>query len=112
MDEHQLSDLMADSVAGVVGYWPDVWEKSGVIAAYQAHALLPILVELEPRNIPAPTYLPYILADDISGLATVNGMVSDASMQQIADAAHNYYMIHQSVHRCAEVIAKSVTRRD
>jgi len=107
MEENQLSELMADSVAGVVGYWPDVWEKSGVIAAYQAHALFPILVELEPRNIPAPTYLPYVLPDAVSALATANGMVPDATMQQIADAAHDYYMIHQSVQRCAEVISKT-----
>jgi hypothetical protein len=104
MDEDQLSELMADSIAGVVGYWPDVWEKSGIIAAYQAHALVPILVELEPRNIPAPPYLPYVLAESISSFVSRDGSTSDAGMQQIADAAHAYYMRHQSVQCCADVI--------
>jgi len=107
MDERQLSDLMADSIAGIVGYWPDVWEKSGVIAAYQAHALVPILVESAPRHIPAPPYLPYVLAEDIARLLDKDGTVSNASLQQIADASHSYYMRNQSVHHCAEVIAKS-----
>jgi len=104
MDEDQLSELMADSIAGVVGYWPDVWEKSGVIAAYQAHALVPILVELEPRNIPAPPYLPYVLAESISSFVNRDGSASDSGLQQIADAAHAYYTRHQSVQRCADVI--------
>jgi len=112
MDERQLSDLMADSIAGIVGYWPDVWEKSGVIAAYQAHALVPILVESSPRSIPAPPYLPYVLAEDIAGLLDKDGTVSNASLQQIADASHRYYMRNQSVHHCAEVIAKSTIQID
>jgi hypothetical protein len=110
MDERQLSNLMADSIAGIVGYWPDVWEKSGVIAAYQAHALVPILVESSPRRIPAPPYLPYVLAEDIAGLLDKDGTVSNTSLQQIADASHSYYMRNQSVHRCAEVIARSVVQ--
>jgi hypothetical protein len=110
MDERQLSDLMADSIAGIVGYWPDVWEKSGVIAAYQAHALLPILVELEPRHIPAPPYLPYVLAEEIANRAAIDGTLSDTGIQQIADTAHDYYLRNQSVHRCAEAIAECISR--
>jgi hypothetical protein len=109
MDEQQLSALMSDSIAGVVGYWPDVWEKSGVMASYQAHALLPILVELEPRRIPAPPYLPYVLAEEIYSLADRDGTISDSGIQQLATAAHEYYMRNQSVERCAEVIAECTT---
>jgi hypothetical protein len=111
MDEQALSDLMADSIAGIVSYSPDVWEKSGVIAAYQAHALVPILVELKPRRIPAPSYLPYILAKDIPHLSGENGWVSDASIQQIAGAAHEHYMRSQSVSRCADLIAECAIQR-
>jgi hypothetical protein len=107
MDEQSLSALMADSIAGVVGYWPDVWEKSGVLASYQAHALLPVLVELEPWHIPKPAYLPYVEAGEISSLAGSDGFISDDRLQQIAGAAHQHYMLHQSVNRCAEVIAES-----
>lgn len=112
MDELQLSNLMADSIAGIVGYWPDVWEKSGVIAAYQAHALVPILVESWPRRIPAPPYLPYVLAEDIARLPDKDGTVPCVSLQEIADTSHSYYMRNQSIHHCAEVIAKSTTQLD
>ena len=107
MDENQLSSLMADSIAGVVGYWPDVWEKSGVMASYQAHALVPILVELEPRLLPAPAYVPYILAENILNISADRGSIPDSDIQKIADAAHEYYVRNQSVNRCAEVIAAS-----
>jgi hypothetical protein len=104
MDEDQLSELLSTSIAGVVGYWPDVWEKSGVIAAYQAHALIPILVELEPRKIPAPPYLPYVLAENVIRIVSRDGSASEAKLQQIADTAHEYYIDHQSVKHCADVI--------
>jgi len=110
MDEDSLSRLMADSIAGIIGYWPDVWEKSGVLAAYQAHALVPILVELEPRHIPAPSYLPYILPEEVLRLTGKENSVSDAVLQKIADASHAYYMQYQSVNRCAEVIAASAAQ--
>lgn len=108
MDEHQLSALMADSIAGVVGYWPDVWEKSGVMASYEAHALVPILVELEPRLLAAPPYVPYILAEDVTNLAGTDGNLPDVQLQQIADAAHAYYTRNQSVLCAAEAIAAFV----
>jgi hypothetical protein len=109
MEEQQLSDLMADSIAGVVGYWPDVWEKSGVIASYQAHALVPIVVELERRQIPKPAFLPYISPERVVQLALQDGVIPDASLQAIADAAHDHYQRKQSVNRCAEVIARFTT---
>ena len=117
MDEHALSNLMADSIAGIVYYWPDVWEKSGVIAAYQAHALVPILVELEPRRIPEPPFLPYVLAERISNLSDPRllhegGSISDASLQEIADAAHDYYLQNQSVNHCAATIAANIAHSD
>ena len=110
MDENALSLLMADSVAGIIGYWPDVWEKSGVLAAYQAHALVPILVKLEPRHIPAPSYLPYILPDEVLRLSDKENSVPDAVLQKIADDSHAYYMQYQSVNRCAEAIAASAAQ--
>lgn len=109
MDEHQLSELMANSIAGVVGYWPDVWEKSGVLASYQAHSVLPILVELEPRLLPAPPYVPYVLAESLLHLSVGSAIIPDSEIQKIADAAHEYYTRNQSVNRCAEVIATATT---
>jgi len=104
MDEQQLSELMTNSIAGVVGYWPDVWEKSGVLASYQAHALVPVLIELEPRLLPAPPYVPYVLAEDLLRLSVGSAIIPDSEIQKIADAAHEYYLRNQSVNRCVEVI--------
>ena len=81
-------------------------QKSGIIAAYQAHALVPIMVELEKRTIPEPAFLPYISPERISQLASGESAASDASIQSIADAAHEFYVRNQSVNHCAEVIAK------
>jgi hypothetical protein len=110
MEEDSLSKLMADSIAGIIGYWPDVWEKSGVLAAYEAHGLVPILVELEPRQIPAPSYLPYVQPAEILRLSDEENRVSDAVLQKIVEATYAYYMQYQSVNRCAEVIAASATQ--
>lgn len=106
MEEQQLSDLMADSIAGIICYHPNIWQKSGVIAAYQAHALVPILVETHKRSICGPDFLPYVSPERISQLAAEGTAASDASIQAIADAAHTAYLRNQSVDRCAEVIAR------
>jgi hypothetical protein len=110
MEEQALSDLLADSVAGILGYWPDVWEKSGVMAAYEAHALLPILVELEPRLLPEPAYVPYLTAERLERLADADGVVSNDRLQNAVDAAYAYYRGNQSVERCAEQIAQAAMR--
>ena len=107
MEEQPLSDLMADSIAGIAGYWPDVWSKSGVIAAYQAHALVPIMIEVEKRYIPKPDFLPYISPERVAQLASGDSAASDASIQEIADVAHEHYVRCQSVNHCADVIAGS-----
>jgi hypothetical protein len=110
MEEQALSGLLADSVAGIIGYWPDVWEKSGVMAAYEAHALLPILVELEPRLLPEPVYVPYLTAERLERLADGDGVVSNEQLQNAVDAAYAYYRSNQSVERCAERIAQAALR--
>ncbi len=108
MEEQALSDLMADSIAGIIGYWPDVWSKSGVIAAYMAHGLVPIMVEVEKRMIPKPDFLPYISQEGVAQLAS--GVASDERIQAIADAAHGWYLRSQSVVRCAEQIARAAVK--
>ena len=110
MEEQVLSGLLADSVAGIIGYWPDVWEKSGVMAAYEAHALLPILVELEPRLLTEPAYVPYLTAEGLERLADGDGVVSNDRLQKAVNAAYAYYRSNQSVERCAEQIAHAAMR--
>jgi hypothetical protein len=110
MEERELSALMADSVAGVLGYWSDVWEKSGVMAAYLAHGLLPILVELEPRSMPRQPVVPYLLPEELPAVICEQGSLSDLKLQDAATAAHQYYLQRQSVHHCAQVIASFSTQ--
>jgi len=108
LDEAQVSALMADSVAGVIGYWPDVWEKSGVIAAYQAHALLPIFVPFMKRSFPEPAYVPYVEIKDLERLRGADGTVPDDIAQAIVDKSHDYYIANQSLDCCAQVIASCI----
>jgi hypothetical protein len=110
MEDRQLSDLMADSMAGIIVYWPDRWEKSGVIAAYQAHAVVPILVELEAGRSKSQPFVPYLLPREIAKLAaTAGNRVPDAKIQQIADAAHDQYQKNQTADHCADTIAQFVS---
>lgn len=111
MADDQLSDLLQDSVAGVICYWPDVWEKSGVMAAYEAHGVVPILVPMEKRRLPRPQYVPFVEAEELAQLAGGDDGVSNSDMQGIANGAHAYYEKHQSVNRCAEVIARYAIHR-
>lgn len=108
LDETAVSALLADSVAGVIGYWPDVWEKSGVLAAYAAHALLPIFVALEPRHLPPQDYVPYVEVAGLEKLCAADGRIPDATLQAIVDKSHAYYMQNQSVSHCADTIAAQI----
>ncbi len=110
LDERQLSELMADSVAGVLGYWSDVWEKSGVMASYLAHGLLPLLVELEPRSMPKQPVVPYLLPEELPAAVCEQGTLSPEKLQAAATAAHDYYRQRQSVKHCAQVIAAFATQ--
>jgi hypothetical protein len=111
MDDQQLSALLSDSIAGVIGYWPDVWEKSGVMAAYQAHAMIPVLIPLESRRAQAPSFVPYVVVEDLVRAVTKDGSISIEQMQSISNASHDYYLQNQSVYRCAEVIGSRLISR-
>jgi hypothetical protein len=111
MDDQQLSILLSESIAGAIGYWPDVWEKSGVIAAYQAHGMIPVLIPLESRRTQIPSFVPYVVVEDLLKVATKDGSIPIEQMQSISDASHDYYLRNQSVYRCAEVIASSFINR-
>jgi hypothetical protein len=108
LDDTAVSALLSESIAGVVGYWPDVWEKSGVIAAYEAHALLPVLVSLEQRLLPKPAYAPYVELEDLARLRNAEGYIPDEVLQGIVDASHAYYLANQSITHCADSIAAQI----
>ena len=104
LDEAEVSRLLVESIAGVVGYWPDVWEKSGVIAAYEAHGLVPVLVPMEPRHFPKPVYLPFVEAEELDLLRGADGTIGDSSLKSIVDKTIAYYRDHQSVTHCARMM--------
>jgi hypothetical protein len=105
LSEDQISELLADSIAGIIGYWPIVWQKSGVIAAYQAHAMLPILVAADRRKVPASAYLPYVTPEELARFPERGSVSLDSALQAFADASRAYYLRYQSVKHAAEVIA-------
>ena len=90
MEEENLSRLLSNCIAGVVEYNPNVWEKSGVMAAYEAHRLVPMLVELEPQTIFSRSSLPYVLAENIANGHEFSSTFDDSELQKIADAAFHY----------------------
>jgi hypothetical protein len=78
------------------------------MAAYQAHAMIPILIPLEQRRTSAPDFVPYLLAEDI-GRLDPKEKLSNMKMQSFADAVHRYYMEHQSVICCTDAIAAHIS---
>jgi hypothetical protein len=70
--------------------------------------MIPILIPLEQRRTPAHAFIPYLLAEDINGLDPKEGLLI-TKMQSFADAAHRYYMKHQSVTCCTDAIAAHIS---
>jgi hypothetical protein len=66
---------------------------------------------MEKRRLPKPQYVPFVEAEELAQLAGGDDGVSNSDMQGIANAAHAYYEKHQSVNRCAEVIARYAIHR-
>ena len=80
----EVSELLAGSLAGFVGYPAPFLAKSTVFAAYSAHRLLPICAWPRPRRNtePAPPFW------------TPEQEVLPDSLQEIADRAHAWYGGH------------------
>lgn len=89
----EVSEILLDSVAGVIDYPADMLGKSTIFAAYCAHRVLPLVAD-HGRNdgdggpadhLRAGTH--YRLVDDSERLSL------DAA-QQLADAAFDWYQTH------------------
>jgi len=84
-----ISALLATSQYGVLAYHPEYLAKSGVLAAYCAHGVVPVLVndgscELEGL-IAGVNYL--------QGLPS--GLIDDTSRAELAQAAWSWYQPHR-----------------
>jgi hypothetical protein len=109
LSDLDLSDLLSESIAGAIGYWPDVWEKSGVIAAYEAHRMVPILIPLETKKREQHETVPFVTPEELESSLSGPASTLMDRMQSLADFAHQYYLSNQSVHRCAETISNYIS---
>ena len=100
LSEAEASALLGRSVAGVVRYGPIAWEKSGVLAAYQAHGMVPVIAEPGREGFRAFSGMPFALFGDL--LAKEDG-IRDAEMQELAACGHRFYI---------EVVALARTRSE
>jgi hypothetical protein len=87
LNEHQVSQLMADSLYGLLAYSVEYVAKSGVFAAYCAHGVCPLLIS---NN--------YVQADGLVASHHYLPGVADAGMaskaQIIGPAAWEWYRPH------------------
>ncbi len=105
LSESSLSALLADSVAGVLQYGAEVWEKSGVLAAYQAHGVVPILAPRVRDSFRPFPDMPFVLIEDVS---RPRHSLDETTLQAIADRIHAYYRSQVSVDRAISLISRNM----
>ena len=90
------SNLLLDSMAGLVDYDPNRLAKSGIFAAYCAHGILPINIQVsrQPQNglTPGVHYWSPVL--DARSLDPHPQDLSIDTLQAIAQAAWKWYQSH------------------
>ena len=107
--EQEVSHLLSTSLAGGIEYSSDYWAKSGVIAAYAAHGILPIFFS-EWGDLVSEREVPFIDVRDLLAQSQDGNPIPDSILSDIANRSHQLYREHQSVARAAEVIAAQVMR--
>ena len=105
LGERKASELMATSVAGVVRYGPSMWEKSGVLAAYRAHGMLPVVQSSERKQLHNIAGIPILVMED---LLQRDAKMSHREMQLFADHSHACYLQDTSLRKAAERIAAAI----
>lgn len=105
-----VSRLLEDSIAGAVSYSHLLLGKSGVVAAYQAHAmaivLFPESTETPPAERPDAPRDPaswILTAGELLALPAASLQLFDR-MQQSASAAHQHYRRFRSAHSIAQTL--------
>jgi hypothetical protein len=106
LSEAEASRLLATSVAGVVCYAPVVWEKSGVLATYQAHGMVPVVAARWMQGFRATAETPFAL---IGQLVRCAAMSAD-QMQALADRAYVFYQREVALRRAAEKVRGALWR--
>jgi hypothetical protein len=86
----EVSDMLSDSIAGVIDYPAGMLGKSTIFAAYASHRVIPIVADsgsMKPADGLAPS-IHYWLSDIDSENLSI------AAAQQIADNAYGWYQAH------------------
>lgn len=100
MESAELSSLLSACIAGFANYLPESMAKSGVVAAYCAHRMVPVVPEHDSADVDGlcrgVNY--YSVGDPRSPKARAE------DLQAIADAAWHWYRGH-SLHSHAGVFA-------
>lgn len=102
LSETRLSELLSDSVGGALQYGSEVWEKSGVLATYQSHGMVPILAPRVKDSFRPFPEMPFVLLKDLSH---ARHRMDEKDLQLLADRSYRYYMKEVSVDRAVEQIA-------
>ncbi len=105
LSEAEASNLLATSVAGVLRYEPSKWEKSGVLASYQAHGMVPVIAPSSMEGFRPFEGMPFTLIGD---LLRRGEPTREDEMQALADRAHGFYQREVSLARAAERIADAM----
>lgn len=109
LDEQEVSHLLSSSLAGAVEYSPEYWAKSGVIAAYAAHGIVPVFFS-ERGKLSIEREVPFIDVRDLLAQSKDGAPIPDSVLKGVADRSHQLYLERQSVARCAESVAMQVMR--
>ncbi len=104
---NEVSELLSDSIAGVIDYPAGMLGKSTIFAAYSAHRVIPIVANtgnMTPADGLEPSVHYSLLNNDSESLSIESG-------QQIADNAYGWYQTH-SLAVYAGVLADCLNARE
>ena len=104
---NEVSELLSDSIAGVIDYPAGMLGKSTIFAAYAAHRVIPIVADcgsMKPDDGLEPSVHYSLLNNGSQSLSIESG-------QQIADNAYAWYQTH-SLAVYARVLADCLNARE
>ena len=108
LTDTELSAVLADSRAGIIAYWPEKWEKSGVLGAYAAHGMVPVMAARNPWHGPKPAIRPFLLVEELPALAGTEGSIPPETLQTAADKAHRFYQQYQSLAAAVRTVSAAL----
>ena len=93
----RISEILANSLAGAVNYRYYQRFKSGVVAAYQAHALPAILFTPSGEQVALEHAADALTVEEVLSASDVNALLAACAM-----GGFNYYRAHRSFNKIAK----------